>query len=85
MTDGYDCYQNALKALVEESIYTYKEMRPHLSLGMNTPNEVHEKSQQLYRVTPLTVDSYRLKKYTKENTGLIMLDGLKNQSYCLVK
>ncbi|MEZ9723749.1 integrase core domain-containing protein, partial [Vibrio splendidus] len=70
MTDGYDCYQNALaervngilkqeflltqckdlrelKMLVEESIYTYNEMRPHLSLGMNTPNKMHEKSQQL--------------------------------------
>nr|WP_286298798.1 IS3 family transposase [Vibrio sp. FE10] len=70
MTDGYDCYQNALaervngilkqeflltqckdlrelKTLVEESIYTYNEMRPHLSLGMNTPNKMHEKSQQL--------------------------------------
>lgn len=70
MTDGYECYQNALaervngilkqeflliqckglnelKVLVEESIYTYNKMRPHLSLGMNTPNEVYEKSQQL--------------------------------------
>ncbi|PTP08952.1 IS3 family transposase [Vibrio splendidus] len=36
-----------LKTLVEESIYTYNEMRPHLSLGMNTPNKMHEKSQQL--------------------------------------
>ncbi len=69
MTDGYDCYQNALaervngilkqefllyqckdmnelKQLVEESIYTYNEIRPHLSLGMKTPNQVHyEKGQ----------------------------------------
>ncbi|MEZ9069800.1 integrase core domain-containing protein, partial [Vibrio splendidus] len=36
-----------LKMLVDESIYTYNEMRPHLSLGMNTPNKMHEKSQQL--------------------------------------
>lgn len=73
MTDGYDCYQNALaervngilkqeflltrckgldelKHLVKESIGIYNSMRPHLSLGMKTPNEVHEKSQQL---TPL--------------------------------
>lgn len=64
MTDGYDCYQNALaervngilkqefllyqckdmnelKQLVDESIYIYNEMRPHLSLGMKTPNQVH--------------------------------------------
>lgn len=70
MTDGYDCYQNALaervngilkqeflldrcknikelKKLISESIYIYNNIRPHLSLGMNTPNEVHEKSQQL--------------------------------------
>lgn len=69
MTDGYDCYQNALaervngilkqeflmyeckdinelKQLVEESIYIYNEIRPHLSLGMKTPNQVHyEKGQ----------------------------------------
>ena len=66
MTDGYDCYQNALaeringilkqefllykcrnmtelKELVEESIFIYNEMRPHLSLGMKTPNQVHKK------------------------------------------
>lgn len=64
MTDGYDCYQNALaervngilkyefllyecntfnelKVLIEESIYIYNEMRPHLSLDMLTPNQVH--------------------------------------------
>jgi transposase InsO family protein len=67
MTDGYDCYQNALaervngilkqefllheckdivelKQLVKESINIYNNMRPHLSLGMRTPNEVHEKA-----------------------------------------
>lgn len=69
MTDGYDCYQNALaervngilkqefllyecrnidelKRLVEESIFIYNEMRPHLSLGMKTPNQVHKKDQE---------------------------------------
>lgn len=67
MTDGYDCYQNALaervngilkqeflihrcqrfedlKALVGESIYAYNHLRPHLSLGMKTPEEVHKKA-----------------------------------------
>lgn len=67
MTDGYDCYQNALaeringilkqefllykcktidelKRLVEESIEIYNEMRPHLSLDMKTPNQVHRKA-----------------------------------------
>lgn len=67
MTDGYDCYQNALaervngilkqefllyrcktfeelKALVAESIDTYNCLRPHLSLGMKTPEEVHKKA-----------------------------------------
>ncbi|GAB7218761.1 hypothetical protein VcTj87_05820 [Vibrio comitans] len=70
MTDGYDCYQNALaervngilkqeflletcqnitelEKLVSESVLIYNSIRPHLSLGMKTPNEVHEKSQQL--------------------------------------
>ncbi len=70
MTDGYDCYQNALaeringilkqefllykcrnmtelKQLVEESIFIYNEMRPHLSLGMKTPNQVHKKDLAL--------------------------------------
>jgi len=69
MTDGYDCYQNALaervngilkqefllykcknldelKQLVDESILIYNEMRPHLSLGMKTPNQVHKKGQE---------------------------------------
>ena len=69
MTDGYDCYQNALaeringilkqefllykcqnlkelKQLVDESILIYNEMRPHLSLGMKTPSQVHKKDQQ---------------------------------------
>lgn len=67
MTDGYDCYQNALaeringilkqeflqyrcksfnelKALISDSVYAYNELRPHLSLGMQTPNEVHKKA-----------------------------------------
>ena len=67
MTDGYDCYQNALaervngilkqefllyrcktfadlKVLVAESIDIYNRVRPHLSLGMRTPEEVHEKA-----------------------------------------
>lgn len=69
MTDGYDCYQNALaeringilkqefllykcqnieelKQLVDESILIYNEMRPHLSLGLKTPNQVHKKGQE---------------------------------------
>ncbi|WP_417700134.1 IS3 family transposase [Pseudoalteromonas lipolytica] len=69
MTDGYDCYQNALaeringilkqefllykcqnlkelRELVEESIVIYNEIRPHLSLGMETPNQVHKKDQE---------------------------------------
>lgn len=67
MTDGYDCYQNALaervngilkqeflltkcrtgeelKQAVRQSIAIYNEYRPHLSLGMKTPNEVHKKA-----------------------------------------
>ena len=67
MTDGYDCYQNALAeringilkqefllykcqtfddldSLIAESIYSYNEMRPHLSLEMQTPNDVHKKA-----------------------------------------
>lgn len=70
MTDGYDCYQNALaervngilkqeflyhrcktfaelRRLVAESIETYNRYRPHLSLGMKTPEEVHQKGQLL--------------------------------------
>ena len=67
MTDGYDCYQNALaervngilkqefllqkyenketlQKVLDESIYAYNHYRPHLSLDMKTPNEVHEKA-----------------------------------------
>ncbi|MCW4010055.1 MAG: IS3 family transposase [Candidatus Bathyarchaeota archaeon] len=65
MTDGYDCYQNALAermngilkqefmiatcnsfveldTLVKESVEIYNSERPHLSLGMRTPSDVHE-------------------------------------------
>ncbi len=67
MTDGYDCYQNALaervngilkqefllykcrtlndlKSLVQESVDIYNRLRPHLSLGMKTPEEMHKKA-----------------------------------------
>ncbi len=67
MTDGHDCYQNALaervngilkqefliyrcqtfedlKELVAESVDAYNQLRPHLSLGMKTPEEVHKKA-----------------------------------------
>ena len=67
MTDGYDCYQNALaervngilkqeflfrrcrtfdelKQLIDESVVTYNHLRPHLSLNMKTPDEVHKKA-----------------------------------------
>jgi putative transposase len=70
MTDGYDCYQNALaervngilkqefllyrcktlaelKILVKGSIEIYNEMRPYLSLNMETPNQVHRRRGQL--------------------------------------
>lgn len=70
MTDGYDCYQNALaervngilkqefllykcrtmtelKSLVRESIETYNRLRPHLSLDMKTPEEVHKKATSM--------------------------------------
>ena len=69
MTDGYDCYQNALaeringilkqeflvhkcnngkelKQLIKESINTYNNKRPHLSLNMKTPNFVHNKKPE---------------------------------------
>ena len=69
MTDGYDCYQNALAErvngilkqefliekcntgkeldlLIKESIDTYNNKRPHLSLKMKTPNFIHEKTEE---------------------------------------
>lgn len=73
MTDGYDCYQNALAErvngilkhefllhrcrtmkeldiLIKESIETYNHLRPHLSLGMKTPNEVHKKASREFQL-----------------------------------
>jgi len=70
MTDGYDCYQNALaervngilkqeflvtkcrtfaelSTVIDESVWIYNHLRPHLSLGMKTPAEVHEKASCL--------------------------------------
>jgi putative transposase len=69
MTDGYDCYQNALaeringilkqefliytcntgrelEILLKQSIETYNNKRPHLSLRMKTPNFIHEKTEE---------------------------------------
>ncbi len=76
MTDGYDCYQNALaervngilkqeflvypcptfqsmKTLEAESIKAYNHMRPHLSVGMKTPEEVHKKASCIKQLAPL--------------------------------
>lgn len=73
MTDGYDCYQNALaervngilkqefllykcrtlkdlKSLIQESVDVYNRLRPHLSLGMKTPEQVHEKATSMGEV-----------------------------------
>jgi transposase InsO family protein len=73
MTDGYDCYQNALaervngilkqefllykcrdltelKSLVRESVDIYNRLRPHLSLNMKTPEEVHKKATSIGEV-----------------------------------
>ena len=74
MTDGYDCYQNALaervngilklefliykcnngrdlELLIKESIKTYNNKRPHLSLNMKTPNFIHNKKPLKYAST----------------------------------
>lgn len=70
MTDGYDCYQNALaervngilkqeflfekcntfeelKKVIDQSVMLYNDVRPHLSLGMKTPNQEHKKAGYL--------------------------------------
>lgn len=67
MTDGYDCYQNALaervngilknefllyppddlhqaRRMVSQSIAIYNKERPHFSLQLKTPDEVHRAS-----------------------------------------
>jgi putative transposase len=69
MTDGYDCYQNALaervngilkhefllqqpddlqqaRRMVSQSVAIYNAERPHLSLQLKTPDEVHRASLQ---------------------------------------
>lgn len=69
MTDGYDCYQNALaervngilkqefllkqpedllqaRCMVRQSIAIYNQERPHFSLQLKTPDEVHRASLQ---------------------------------------
>lgn len=73
MTDGYDCYQNALaeringilkqefllypckgleelKKLLAQSVHIYNHLRPHLSLDMKTPNQMHEKATLINRM-----------------------------------
>lgn len=67
MTDGYDCYQNALaervngilkmefllhrpadlaqaSRMVQQSVQIYNQERPHMSLKLKTPDEVHRAS-----------------------------------------
>ncbi len=67
MTDGYDCYQNALaervngilkmefllhrpadiaqaRRMVQQSVDIYNQERPHQSLQLKTPDEVHRAS-----------------------------------------
>lgn len=67
MTDGYDCYQNALaeringilkgelllqrpadlaqaRRMIDESVAIYNQERPHCSLQLKTPDEVHRAS-----------------------------------------
>ena len=67
MTDGYDCYQNALaervngilkqefllqtpedlhqaRRMVSQSVAIYNQERPHFSLQLKTPDEVHRAS-----------------------------------------
>lgn len=67
MTDGYDCYQNALaervngilkhefllqrpadlaqaRRMVRQSVLIYNTERPHLSLQLKTPDEIHRAS-----------------------------------------
>jgi putative transposase len=69
MTDGYDCYQNALaervngilkqefllqlpddlheaRRMVSQSIAIYNTERPHCSIQLKTPDEVHRASMQ---------------------------------------
>lgn len=64
MTDGYDCYQNALaeringilkevflvaqskdiqqaRKVIDQSVWIYNNLRPHLSLNYKTPQQVH--------------------------------------------
>jgi len=75
MTEGYDCYQNAmaervngilkeefllyrcntfeeLSQLIDESVMTYNHERPHLSLGYQTPECVHQKTTEEYLQWP---------------------------------
>lgn len=65
MTDGYDCYQNALaeringiiknefllqtpsditqlRTMVKQTVAIYNSKRPHISLNMKTPNQIHK-------------------------------------------
>tara|TARA_Y100001935_G_C17251678_1_gene481351 strand:+ start:419 stop:1282 length:864 start_codon:yes stop_codon:yes gene_type:complete len=70
MTEGYDCYQNALaervngilkqeflihrcsdmtelSKMVSQSVKTYNTQRPHWSLNLQTPQQVHAKMAEL--------------------------------------
>ena len=84
MTDGYDCYQNALAErvngilkmefllhrppdlsqaarMVRQAVQIYNQERPHLSLELKTPDEVHRASIAGFSAPatcPLEVSTY---------------------------
>ena len=50
----YKCRDlSELKGLVKESVEIYNHMRPHLSLGMKTPEEIHKKATPRTEVAKL--------------------------------
>ena len=78
MTDGYDCYQNALaermngilkmefltdtyedikqtEQVISQSITTYNDFRPHLSLRMETPSKMHKTLIPTHKKTTRTL------------------------------
>lgn len=55
---------NELRRLIGESIWAYNEIKPHLSLVMNTPSKMYETSQQLVLLAYSKASTYfRMKHF----------------------
>ena len=63
LLEELDCNLSTQQRIVAQSVVIYNELRPHLSCGMLTPNEMHNQSKK-------KIITYRTKN---DNTGRVVI------------